>query len=68
LLEGLDVSPTPKSEWVKEGERCISPAGWTGEVLKVVKTTSLPYVVVRWDKNKQVGRTSITNVRKAHDV
>ena len=69
LLEGLDVGPTPKSQWVKKGDRVVSPAGWTGDVLKIIGNEGgrLPSVVVRWDKNRHTGRVTITNLRKVND-
>jgi hypothetical protein len=59
------MKPTPRAEWVREGDRCISAAGWTGLVLRVVKTHSLPYARVRWDQNGVVSCPTITTIRKA---
>ena len=55
--------PTPRAEWVTVGDRCISQAGMTGVVLKVIPIRSLVDVRVRWE-NGHVGRVRITAVRK----
>lgn len=53
------MNPTPKAEWVKAGDRCASPAGMKGEVLRVKDTGSVPYAVVKWE-NGHTGRMTIT--------
>jgi hypothetical protein len=57
-------SPTPKAQWVREGDRCISATGWLGTVLKVIPTRSLPMAKVRWDRNGHEGRVTITTIRR----
>lgn len=53
------MKPTPKKEWVKPGDRCKSPGGMTGEVLRVKDTGSVPFATVRWE-NGHTGRMTIT--------
>lgn len=59
---------TPKNEWVKEGDRCISiwndtSGGVLGTVLSINNTFSIPYVVVKWDGGFE-GKHTITILRK----
>ena len=57
--------PTVSTQWVREGERCISPAGWLGTVESVRDDMSPPVVRVRWDRTDRVGRVLITHLRRA---
>lgn len=61
-----NVMPTPKAEWVREGDRCIQPkSGWTGTVLAIFSKHSIPTARVRWDANGFVGTVTITTIRRA---
>ena len=59
----MKFSPTPKAEWVQAGDRCVSPAGMLGTVVRVVPIRPLPIVTVHWS-NGHVGRMSITHLRR----
>ena len=41
--------PTQRAEWVREGDRCVNEAGWTGTVDRVHMDRDVPQVYVRWD-------------------
>jgi hypothetical protein len=59
----LFTNATPRAEWVRADDRCISQLGMQGTVLKVLDNGSPPTAKVRWD-NGAVGRTTITLLRK----
>lgn len=56
-------TPTPKSEWVKAGDFCVSAGGMKGRVIKVIDRASLPDARVLWT-NKHEGLIRITLVRR----
>lgn len=55
------------NNWVKVGDRCScileEMKDLRGEVIKVVKTFSIPYCVVRWNDGKEEKHT-ITILKK----
>jgi len=57
-------NPTPRGEWVHEGDECISQMGMRGKVLRVRELRSHTQATVQWE-NGYVGRVTITNLRKA---
>lgn len=44
------MRPTPKAQWVKTGDRCLSPSGAVGTVLAVRKMRSGTQAKVQWDR------------------
>ena len=58
--------PTPRREWVKPGERCVSPAGWLGTVERVRADLNPPIARVRWDRTGSVGRHLITTLTRTY--
>lgn len=60
------TAPTPKSEWVKEGDRCtciLPEITGQGTVRKVTRAFSIPHVTVQWDVGMR-GNHTITILRK----
>lgn len=56
----MSWKPTPRAEWVKVGDRCMSPTGATGTVLRIINSGSLPQARVLWDVTRHSGRVTIT--------
>ena len=59
------VGPTPRGQWVKVGDRCVSPEGWVGKVLRVIgDPPRIPTAKVQWEQNGHVGYVTITNLKR----
>lgn len=55
------MKPTKLKDQVRQGDLCSSRTGDIGEVLRIVKTRSIPYAVVKWG-NGSIGRHTITTL------
>lgn len=65
LLQSVTQKPTPKAEWVKVGDDCVSIlSGMKGTVVKVRKLQSHTTCTVRWSNGFTGRNVTITNLRR----
>ena len=63
----MTAQPIPREEWVQMGDRCRSPGGHTGTVIRVRPRVYIPMAVVQWDHTTLVTRSAINHLTKIEE-